>query len=109
MSPTRLVIVLALTVGVTQPQTITPQARRKFEVASIKQSIDPPNGYSLRFYANNGRVKFENVTLTACIVRAYDLLSTQLQGGPKWLNEDRYYIEAKAAGPTSDRDLEVML
>jgi len=107
MSPTRLVILLAVTVGVTQPQTITPQAPPKFEVASIKQSADPPD--SLRFNTNNGRIKFENVTLSACIIRAYELRDTQLQGGPKWLNEDRYYIEAKAEGRTNDRDLNIML
>jgi uncharacterized protein (TIGR03435 family) len=34
---------------------------------------------------------------------------SQIVGGPKWAGEDRYDIDAKAAGPAGDRELMLML
>jgi uncharacterized protein (TIGR03435 family) len=50
-----------------------------------------------------------NVTLKRCVRGAYDVPETQILGGPKWLDEDRCYIEAKAAGPAGDHELMIML
>jgi len=40
---------------------------------------------------------------------AYGVEEPRILGGPKWLDEARYNIEAKAAGPAGDSDLEMML
>lgn len=57
----------------------------------------------------NGRILAENVTLKRCIVSAYDVTSTQVLGGPSWIDQDRYYIQANASGPAGDAELMAML
>jgi uncharacterized protein (TIGR03435 family) len=47
--------------------------------------------------------------LKRCIRGAYDVQESQIVGGPKWAGEDRYDIDAKAAGPAGDRELMEML
>src|SRR5436305_1120310 len=79
-----------------------------FEVASIKRSEDPPGSVS-GIFENRGRIDAKNVTLKRCVRGAYNIPEPQIVGGPKWVGEDRYYIEAKAAVPASDRELMLML
>jgi len=107
MNLPRLWIVLAASIGLGQSQNVTQAIRPTFEVASIKQSADPPG--SSRVHTTNGRAKMENVTLKQCLRSAYDLQDAQILGGPKWIDDDRYYIEAKATGPAKDRELMIML
>jgi len=40
---------------------------------------------------------------------AYDVPEARIFGGPKWVNEDRYDIDAKAAGPADGHELMAML
>jgi uncharacterized protein (TIGR03435 family) len=78
-----------------------------FEAASIKPSKAEPNsGSGIR--TTKGRVSAYNVTLKRCIRGAYDVPESQIFG-PKWIDEDRYDIEAKAAGPAGDHELMKML
>ena len=79
-----------------------------FEVASIKPSDDPPGSVS-GIFETTGRINAKNVTLRRCVRGAYDTPEHQIVGGPKWVDQDRYYIEAKAAVPASDRELMLML
>jgi uncharacterized protein (TIGR03435 family) len=79
-----------------------------FEVASIKPSEDPPGSVS-GIFENRGRVNAKNVTLKRCVRGAYNIPEPQIVGGPKWVDQDRYYIEAKAAVPATDRELMLML
>jgi uncharacterized protein (TIGR03435 family) len=78
-----------------------------FEVAAIKPSPDPPGSSGI--FESQGRINAKNVTLRRCVRGAYDVPEPQVLGGPKWVDEDRYYIEAKAAGPAGDHDLMLML
>jgi hypothetical protein len=79
-----------------------------FEVASIKPSQDPP-GSIVGIFESKGRISAKNVTLKRCVRGAYDLPEPQIIGGPKWADEDRYSIEAKAAVPAGDHELMRML
>lgn len=79
-----------------------------FEVASIKPSLDPP-GSVVGIFESKGRINAKNVTLKRCVRGAYDIPEPQIVGGPKWADEDRYYIEAKAAVPAGDHELMLML
>jgi uncharacterized protein (TIGR03435 family) len=79
-----------------------------FEVASIKPSEDPPGSIS-GIFESRGRINAKNVTLKRCVRGAYNIPEPQIMGGPKWVDQDRYYIEAKAAVPASDRELMLML
>jgi uncharacterized protein (TIGR03435 family) len=78
-----------------------------FEVVSIKPSVDGPGDSGVK--TGNGRVSAHNVTLKRCMRSAYDVPEAQIVGGPKWLDEERYNIEAKAAGPVDDRELAAMM
>ena len=79
-----------------------------FEVASIKPSLDPP-GSVVGIFESKGRINAKNVTLKRCVRGAYDIPEPQIVGGPKWVDQDRYYIEAKAAVPAGDHELMLML
>jgi uncharacterized protein (TIGR03435 family) len=51
-----------------------------------------------------------NRTLKTYIERAFYIGPNQVAGGPKWLDEDRFDIDAKAGQPTdNDEELMVML
>jgi uncharacterized protein (TIGR03435 family) len=86
-------------------QTAPPSA---FEVASIKPSRAEPGSVS-GVTSERGRIIARNVTLRRCIRGAYNVPETQVLGGPKWIDDERYDIEAKAAGPAGDHDLMIML
>jgi uncharacterized protein (TIGR03435 family) len=79
-----------------------------FEAASIKPSQDPP-GSSSGITTTKGRISARNVTLKRCVRGAYGVEEPHILGGPKWLDEARYNIEARAAGPAGDRELMTML
>ncbi|MBZ5617374.1 MAG: TIGR03435 family protein [Acidobacteriia bacterium] len=79
-----------------------------FEVASIKPSKAEPRSIS-GVTSETGRISARNVTLRRCIRGAYNVPETQVLGGPKWIDDERYDIDAKAAGPAGDHDLMIML
>jgi len=84
------------------------QTAPAFEVASIKPSkAEPGSGSAIN--SGIGRISTRNVTLTRCIRGAYDVPEAQIFGGPKWVAEDRYDIDAKAPSRADDRDLMMML
>ncbi len=73
-------------------------SRRKFEVASIKtnlsgQPLAPGNPLA---FSPGGRFTATNVTLVDVIVRVYPTRRIQMQGGPAWIDFDRFDIVAKA-------------
>jgi uncharacterized protein (TIGR03435 family) len=85
-----------------------PASAPSFEVAAIKPSPDP-TGSSSGIFETKGRIEARNVTLRRCIRGAYDIAEAQIVGGPKWIDQDRFYIEAKAAVPADDPELMLML
>lgn len=81
----------------------------RFEVASVKPTpTDRLNGESGGKSAT-GRLTMTNVTLKRCIMGAFGIGPNQIQGGPDWLDSDRYEIVAKAAQPVGDSGLMAML
>jgi len=78
-------------------QTPAP-ARRQFEVASIrKNDSGPPKVYVTPFaFLPGGRFIATNVTLADLIVMAYQTRRIQMQGGPDWIDAERFNIAAKA-------------
>jgi uncharacterized protein (TIGR03435 family) len=58
-----------------------------------------------------GRLSAENITLKLLTAEAYRVYDYQISGGPKWVESERYDVEAKAAGdPAANRtQLRVML
>ncbi|HEX3743671.1 MAG TPA: TIGR03435 family protein [Bryobacteraceae bacterium] len=94
-----------LLVAVASGQTTAPPA---FDAASIKLSTAPP-GTASGIDTDTGRIAGHNVTLRRCIRGAYDIPESRIVGGPKWADEERYDIDAKAAGPAGGHELMAML
>jgi len=78
-----------------------------FEVASVKVSKAPPGGSDSD--STVGSIRMRNFTLRLCIQLAYNVKESQVLGGPKWLDSDRYDIDAKSAAAARDRELMMML
>jgi uncharacterized protein (TIGR03435 family) len=78
-----------------------------FEVASLK----PNHSGSLRQhypFLRNGTMTAENISLKVLIGTAYGI-SGELIYGPKWLDVDRYDVNAKAPNGVPDSDFKPML
>lgn len=84
------------------------QTAPAFDVASVKPTTAEP-GSSSGISSDTGRIAGRNVTLKHCVRSAYGIPEAQILGGPKWVDEDRYDIDAKAPGPAGDHEMMVML
>lgn len=74
----------------------TPAAPPAFEVASVKVSHEPPGSDASK--STPGSIWMRNMTPRAIIAMAYSVREFQVLGGPKWLDSERYDIDAKSAG-----------
>ena len=102
-------ISMAIGLGIASAWSQTAQAPdTAFDVASIKPARPDARGYSIRPFP--GRLSAENVTLKLLIAEAYHVYDFQISG-PKWMDSDRYDLEAKIAGdaPPSKTQLRAML
>jgi uncharacterized protein (TIGR03435 family) len=79
-----------------------------FDVASIKPTTAVP-GSGSGISSDIGRITGRNVTLKRCIRGAYGIPEAQIFGGPKWVDEESYDIDAKAPGPAGDHEMMAML
>jgi bla regulator protein blaR1 len=92
-----------IVIGLMNPLRIRAQSasstteRKNFEVASIKPS--EPGGHGIQIMmAPGGRVTAKNVTAKILMQQAYGVRDFQIIGGPSWLGNERYDINAKAGG-----------
>ncbi len=77
-----------------------------FEAASIK----PTKDFSARLWdSHTGTISLRGHSLKSLICVAYHVKESQVSGGPKWLDEDRFDIYAKSEGPAEDPQLLAML
>ena len=75
-----------------------------FEVASIHPNVTGTEG-SVIDLPETGRLRVTNATLKTLVRAAYGIQNDQISGGPKWLDTDRYDIEARTSRPiTEDQD-----
>jgi uncharacterized protein (TIGR03435 family) len=98
-------ILPAASLGQITPGQTTPAPA--FEAASIKLSSADPGSSGIA--TDIGRIAARNVTLKRCIRGAYNVPEAQVFGGPKWVDDERYNIDAKAAGPAGEHELMAML
>src|SRR5690242_13843038 len=96
-----------ITAAILGAASLCPQVTPSFETASIKPSGDPEtrSGYQ----TDNNRIAIQNKTLKDCIRLAYNVKVAQLSGGPKWVDTERFDIEARARGPADELRLMAML
>jgi uncharacterized protein (TIGR03435 family) len=77
----------------------SPATQLKFEVASIKPSAPDAPGTFNRFLPGSG-LRITGATLQFLIELAYNVRRFQISGGPKWIDTDRFDIDARLT--TSD-------
>lgn len=78
-----------------------------FEAATIKPSKAQPGRTAT--HSHTGMIVLTGKTLKGLICSAYDVKDFQVSGGPKWLDDDRYDVNAKADGAATGRQLDAML
>jgi uncharacterized protein (TIGR03435 family) len=81
-----------------------------FDVASVKpsaKSVGPD--YNNQIAIGPSTFSGKNVTLKGLIVEAYGIRPPQVFGGPKWLAESEYDVEAKTDRGVSREELRKML
>jgi uncharacterized protein (TIGR03435 family) len=89
-----------------QPSDASPLA---FDVASIKPNTSGVSGITLETQPG-GRLNVVNNPLSNIIRNAYNSIRPfVLQGGPDWIDSDRYDIEAKAEGNPTEPQMMLML
>jgi uncharacterized protein (TIGR03435 family) len=74
-------------------------SRPAFETATIKESAGPSPGVRAP-----DRFSRPYITLSQLLTYAYGVLEFQIEGGPKWVREQYFDVQAKAEGrPTADQ------
>jgi uncharacterized protein (TIGR03435 family) len=83
----------------------------EFDAASIKPNHDsgPLSRFEGGFTIGPGSIGGSNISLRLMIREAYSITTYQLTGGPKWVDSDRFDLEAKAGRPVSHAELCEML
>ena len=85
-----------------------PEAKPKFEVASIKPNTSGDRNVGFRIMPG-GKISCNNATPKVLVMMAYDLKPHQIEGGPSWFDTVHYDINAEASGPTDRSQLKLML
>src|SRR5580693_5219658 len=101
----RIVVMGAASAAAVFSQTQAPAPRRAFEVASVKPNKSgPPTGTwtSPIAFLPGGRFTATNVTLVDVITQVYSTRRIQMQGGPDWIDSERFDIVAKADAADGD-------
>jgi len=81
---------------------------QSFEVASVKRNNSGEQGGRTQIQPA-GRFTAVNATVRQLILRAYEVQDFQIVGEPKWVNSDRFDIEARAEGEVTPARLPAML
>ena len=83
------------------------QALRTFDVVSIRVSKASPNGMTMSMAGN--RLLATNITLKSLIMNAYQIRPSEITGGPDWLNNDKFDIDARADSAATAEEFSEML
>ena len=97
--------VVAIAIAVGHTQSASPAA---FEVASVKQNKSGDKGYSLPPPVG-GRLLLMNVPLSMLVEYAYHLQDFEVTGTRGWMVSERYDVDAKADGKTTEDEARRML
>ena len=74
-----------------------PQKRSSFEVASIKPNPSSERGLTVRVANPSSRFGLESATARDIIEFAYNLQGRRLTGGPKWIDSEKFDVDAQIA------------
>ncbi|MEO8591779.1 MAG: TIGR03435 family protein [Candidatus Solibacter sp.] len=102
-----LLILLTATAALAQ----TPETPVAFDAVSVKPASAPGGRGGMRLpeiKATPGMVVARLSSLRSCIAWAYNVLDQQVSG-PDWMDQQRFDITGKAAGPADEATLRVMM
>jgi uncharacterized protein (TIGR03435 family) len=94
--------------GAIAPRLLAFAQELKFDVASVRPNTSGKGG-AMGPYLAGGRVLGTNVSLGMLVERAYQVFPFQIEGGPSWVNSDRFDVEGKATGTLSKEQAWLML
>ena len=78
---------------------------KKFDVATIKPNAEKDNRFMMPGGPQGGTYRATGVTLKMLIMYAYGVPAAfQVSGGPSWVGNERWDIQAKTEGQTPSRD-----
>jgi uncharacterized protein (TIGR03435 family) len=104
----RVSALAAMSVAVLAPPGLLAQpaaSSLSFEVASVKPAGPQENALGRGLFTfPGGRVGAYKCTLEKLIEEAFSLQPFQLAGGPNWIHEDRYNVEAKPPASSQSRE-----
>jgi len=98
---------LAVLSGAAFGQTALPKPA--FEVADIRPSAKVTNPYMRGGAVRGGRYEVKDASMVDLITTAYGVQQDRVQGGPPWLDSDRFDIVAKAPAGATQANLNLML
>lgn len=98
-----LLLMLSCVPAFSQP----PSTPLSFEVAEVK--VNKSGDLRITAELNSGRVTVRNAPMKLLITAAYHIPESVLEGGPGWLETDRFDVIAKASPTTPEEDLRLML
>jgi uncharacterized protein (TIGR03435 family) len=107
MTKTSILAGALLTASAILAQQPSTPAGPEFEAASIKPSPEGPGHTG--WHSDPGVVTLQNQNLKGLIAVAWTLQENQVEGGPKWVDSDRYLIQARTPGPSDDPQMRLML
>lgn len=99
--------ILALVSGAAFSQT--PEAPPAFDIADVHVSPHVTNPYMRGGVLRGTRYDVRTASMVDLIARAYGVETDKVQGGPSWLDTDRFDIVAKAPANTSPDTVKLML
>jgi uncharacterized protein (TIGR03435 family) len=104
-----LLVLLAADMTGTMPVRSQTAQKPAFEVASIKPNRSGQQRAAIPVaFLPGGRFTATNATLVDVIVQVYPTRRVQMQGGPDWIDSERFDIVAKAPDPGQQVDLDQM-
>jgi uncharacterized protein (TIGR03435 family) len=87
---------------------IAGQKRLEFEVASIK-APNPTGDRGMNMSTEGDTLRMHNATLRFCVLVAYGVQDYEIDGGPSWIETEKFEIVAKAEKPFGRGELQQML
>jgi uncharacterized protein (TIGR03435 family) len=82
--------------GIPSATAQTGPPRQEFEAVSVKAAPATARGYGVQ--PGPGGLRLSNCTLKQIVAEAYHVYDFQVTGGPKWIDSDRFDINARTPG-----------
>jgi uncharacterized protein (TIGR03435 family) len=90
------------------PLLIRAEDPRKYFVV-VSNKLGDPTDPSSSARGTPGRMEWRNTTLANLICGAYSLNEYQLEGGPKWMNSERFHVDAKLPSGAPRTETQLMM